>query len=222
MMSPLFAKLMPDIIGGMEIEGIQITIPEPTAVDAYTQFFKNLTEIGMIVVLLVFGGTVSSELEKGTLINILAKGLQRSTVLLSKYSAAVMLWTVGYALSAVTAYGYTSYLFGNAAIDNLVFSVFCLWVFGCFVLALIFISSTIASGNFGGLILSAAALVIMIALGVIPGTDKYNPITLASKNMAILTGSQDIKELYVTLLITGILILLCMILSISLFKKKRL
>jgi ABC-2 type transport system permease protein len=39
MMSPLFAKLMPDIIGGMEIEGIQITIPEPTAVDAYTQFF---------------------------------------------------------------------------------------------------------------------------------------------------------------------------------------
>jgi ABC-2 type transport system permease protein len=151
MTSPLLAKLTPEIISSMNMNGVKITIPEVNAVDAYGQFFKNLTQMGILILLLVFGGTVSNELMKGTLVNILAKGLPRHTVLLSKYTAAVLLWSVGFLISAVTCYGYTVYLFQNAAVDNLIFSFFCLWIFGLFVIALIFLSSAITTGSFGGL-----------------------------------------------------------------------
>ena len=60
MMSPLLAKLLPDILSGMELQGMTINIPEPTAMDAYSQFFKNTTQMGVIVILLVFGGIISN------------------------------------------------------------------------------------------------------------------------------------------------------------------
>jgi len=222
MMSPLLAKLMPEIISGMDIEGMQIVIPDATVLDAYGQFFKNLNQMGIMVLLLVFGGSLSNELMRGTLINVLAKGLPRHTVILSKYTAAVSLWTAGYLVAVATNYGYTAYLFEVTIVKNVVFSLFCLWLFGCFVLALIFLSSTLTSGNFGGLILSAIAIIIMLLINMIPKAERYNPITLVSKNMAILTGEQGVGGLLLAVWITCILIIGSIAVSIYIFGKKRL
>lgn len=223
MMSPLTAKLLPEIFAGMNMNGIQISITETTVFDAYGQFFKNFTQMGILVVLLVFGGILTNELVKGTLINILAKGLPRHTVILSKYTASVLLWTVGFVVAALTNYGYTEYLFEDTAVKNLLFSLFCLWLFGCFILALIMLSGTIAAGNFGGLILSAVALVAMLMVGsIFPDTEQYNPITLASKNVALLSGAQEVKDLLITVVITCILTVVCIVLSVLIFRKKRL
>jgi ABC-2 type transport system permease protein len=222
MMSPLLAKLMPEIFAGMKIEGMEIVIPEPTVLDAYSQFFKNLTQMGILVLLLVFGGTLSNELMKGTLINILAKGLPRHTVILAKYFASVALWTTGYLLSVLTTYGYTEYLFEDTTVQNLGFSIFCLWLFGCFILALIFLSSTLTTGSFGGLILSGAAIVIMLLINIFPKAERFNPITLASKNVALLTGAQEFKDLMLTVGVTALLIVASLVASIVQFRKKRL
>lgn len=222
MMSPLMAKVLPDILSGMEIEGIKLIIPTPTVMDAYMQFFKNITQMGVVVILLVFGGMLSNELAKGTLINILAKGLPRHTVILSKYFAAITLWTVSYLLSALTCYGYTAYLFETANVKNLVFSLLCLWLFGCFVIALILLSSTITGGNFGGLILSAAFLILMLMINIFPKAEKFNPVTLASKNTALINGSQEVSGLLLTVWITCALTAACLIISLLIFRKKRL
>lgn len=222
MMSPLLAKLMPDIFAGIEMQGVQIIMPEPTVLDAYSQFFKNLTQMGILVLLLVFGGILSNELTKGTLINVLAKGLSRNTVILSKYVAAVLLWTLAYGMAAIVNYGYTAYLFSQSSVNNLGFSMLCLWLFGCFILALILLSSTIASGNFGGLILSAISIVIMLLMNIFPNLERYNPITLASKNVALLSGAAATEELLHAAIITCGLITVSILLSIILFNRKKL
>lgn len=222
MLSPLTAKLLPDILSGIEMQGMVITIPEPTQLDAYGQFFKNLSQIGILVLLLVFGGTLTNELVKGTLVNILAKGLSRTTVILSKFTAAVLLWTIGYLLAALTAYGYTEYLFPDSWVSNLTFAMFCLWIFGLFILALILLSSTLIPINFGGLILSGVTIVAMLLLDIYPKTHFYNPITLASDQGALLSGATKVKDLYITIIITVIFTLGCLIGSTILFRKKKL
>ena len=222
MMSPLMAKLMPEILSSMNMEGMVIQIPQPTVFDAYTQFFKNFTQMGVLVILLIFGGTLSGELSRGTLVNILAKGLPRRTVLLSKYVSAVIIWTVAYALAFATDYGYTIYLFPDADVKNLFFSLFCLWIFVCLVISLIMLSSTIAPGSFGGLILSAVSLVVMLMISILPKAEKYNPITLASVNVAVLEGAKPLSELTLTVGITIILIVVCLLASILIFEKKKL
>ena len=93
MLSPLMAKLMPEILSQMPMDGITITIPDPTAIDSYSQFFKNLTQMGLIVLVLLFSGTLTTELSKGTLINVLTKGVTRYAVILAKYTVALVLWS---------------------------------------------------------------------------------------------------------------------------------
>jgi ABC-2 type transport system permease protein len=222
MMSPLLAKLMPEILGSMEMQGIKIVLPEPTAIDAYAQFFKNFTQMGILILLLVFGGTLSNELSRGTLINILAKGMSRNNVLLSKYIAAVFLWSFGYAMAAGVTIGYTSYLFGDARVNHLFLALFCLWLFGCLVLALIILSSAVTSGSFGGLILTAIVIVLMLLLGSFPAVARFNPITLASENMKLITGAANADFLITPILVSVVLTLSSLAAAMIIFSKKRL
>lgn len=222
MMSPLLAKMMPDIFSQMSVQGISITIPEPTVLDAYGQFFKNMSQMGLIVMLLVFSGMLTQELTRGTLVILLAKGLSRNAVIVSKYLAAMILWTLSYALAAVTDYGYTIFLFGRFSMPHLLFSLFCLWLFGAFLLGVLLLASTITSGNYGGLLLTAAVLGIMLVANVFPRIQSWNPVALASDNGALLTNEKTIGDMSVTVGITLALIALCLTLSLMMFRKKKL
>ncbi|WP_222860725.1 hypothetical protein [Paenibacillus antibioticophila] len=84
MLSPLTAKLMPELLSSFLPEGMTLTIAEPTALDAWIQFFKNTSQMGLILIVILFSGILGTELTRGTLINMLTKGLSRHAVILSK------------------------------------------------------------------------------------------------------------------------------------------
>lgn len=222
MMSPLFAKITPEILANLPMQGVTITVPEPTVLDAWAQFFKNMSQMGLIVLLLIFGRTLSQEISKGTLVIPLSKGLSRQAVIGAKYLASVVTWTVGYVLAALTSCGYTLYLFGRFAEPNLLFALFCLWLFGVFLLAILLLASTIAPGSYGGLLITAAILGILLILNVFPMIQRWNPITLAAQNDLLLknaAAAEDIASAVWTALAST---LVCLGLSAALFQKKKL
>lgn len=222
MMSPLLAKIMPDIFASMSIQGMTINIPAPTYLDAYAQFFKNVTQMGVIVLLLVFSGSMSHDLSKGTLTGILAKGLSRSSVVLSKYTASLTLWTLSLALSAGVSYGYTLYLFGSHTAANLILSLLCLWLFGAFLLAVTILTGTLFKGGYSGLLATAAVLALLLILGSLPGSSVWNPVTLVSFNTGLLDGSVSpgyvMSSFWITLCVSALFIAL----SVFSFRRKQL
>jgi ABC-2 type transport system permease protein len=222
MMSPLLAKMLPDIMSGMKMQGLTLSIPPTSALDAYGQFFKNIGQMGLVILLLIFSGLLSQDITKGTLIVLLAKGLPRHTVILSKFISALTLWTVGYALAAVTAYGYTVYLFGNTVVLNLFYALFCLWFFGVFVIALLLLASTVAQGNYGGLLLTAGVLIVLLILNSFPAVQKWNPVSLAANNTSLLSSQTDAHGMAITVWVSLGLIAAFLISAVSIFNKKRL
>ncbi|MDF2821394.1 MAG: transporter permease [Clostridiales bacterium] len=220
MMSPLMAKLMPEIFSKLATEGMIITIPEPTAIDSYTQFFKNLTQMGLVVLVLVFSGILSTEYSKGTLINVLTKGLSRHAVILAKYTVYLGLWTVSLAVSFLTAYGYTEYLFKQDGIVNLLFSVFCLWIFGAFLLSIFLFTATLIKSNYGSMLLTVMVIGLLFIMNIIPMLQKYNPVALISNNVIMLTSPYDLSNIYVSMIITGIFTIGFLCSSLLVFKKK--
>jgi len=222
MMSPLTAKLLPDIFSNMTVEGMQIILPTPTYLDAYTQFFKNTSQMGILILLLIFSGMTVQEVSRGTLINILSKGLPRRSVVLAKYTSSVFVWSVTYAVAALTNYGYTVLLFGKHANGNLLFSLFCLWLFGAFVLAVILLAGTLINGNYGGLLVTAAILGGLLILKSLPKISKFNPMNLASNNVALLTNAVKASDETAAVLITGFLIFACLSVTLILFDRKKL
>ncbi|MGF7143848.1 ABC-2 type transport system permease protein [Anaerotaenia torta] len=220
--NPLMAKLLPDILGSLMTDGITMTLPEATAFDAWTQFFKNATQMGLIVMVILFSPVLSSELSKGTLINMLTKGLSRTAVILSKYTGMVLIWTASIALCFGLTYGYTVYLFPAGETVNLLFSVFCLWLFGVFLLAILLFCAALTKSNYGCLLGTGAAVVVCMLVNIIPVAHRYNPISLATDNLGLITNSIEVSSLYCSVLISGLLLLLFTVLSILIFRKKQL
>lgn len=220
--NPLMAKLLPEILGSLMTDSITMTLPEATAFDAWTQFFKNATQMGLIVMVILFSPVLSSELSKGTLINMLTKGLSRTAVILSKYTCMVLVWTISIALCFGLTYGYTVYLFPAGETANLLFSTFCLWLFGVFLLAVLLLSATLTKSNYGCLLITGAAAVVCMLVNIIPAAHRYNPISLATDNLELITNSIEVSSLYCTILISFLLSLLFVVLSVLIFRKKQL
>jgi len=221
-MNPLTAKITPDLLTALMPEGMSVTLTEPTAFDSWTQFFKNVSQMGLIVMVIVFSGILGTELSKGTLINMLTKGLSRSAVILSKYTCMAMIWTMSIIISFFVTWGYTVYLFPSGEIVNLLFSVFCLWVFGMFLLALLLFAATLTKNNYGCLLITGAGVVACMLCNIIPAAHKYNPLSLATDNMSLITNTVEASSLYCTIWIAGILSLIFIASSILIFRKKQL
>ncbi len=222
MMSPLLAKITPDIFNSIDIEGVTLTLPEPTYMDAYAQMFKNVTQMGIIVLLLVFAGGMSQELSKGTLVNVLAKGLPRTAVVLSKFTASLTLWTISLALCAAVHYGYTLYLFGAHPTMHLLFSLLCLWLFGALLLAVIVLTGTLLKGGYSGLLATAVVLGVLLLLGMLPGSSHWNPVTLASVGTGLLDGSLKTADILGAFWVSAGAVVLCLAGAVLIFRKKQL
>lgn len=222
MMSPLTAKILPQILSQFMPEGITITLPEPSAIDSWGQFFKNISQMGLILMVIVFSGVLSTELSRGTLINILTKGLSRSTVILSKYTGMAVIWTTSLVLAFLVGWGYTAYLFPGSRIVNLLFSVFCLWLFGMFLLAVLLFASTLIKNNYGCMVITGAIVVVLTICNIVPELKKINPYSLVVENVSLLTNITKVQDLVYSVLATGICIAALVAFSVLVFRKRQL
>lgn len=221
-MNPLVAKLTPELIPKLMPEGINITMPEPSSLDSWSQFFKNIQQMGLIVTMLVFSGSLPNEVAKGTLINLLTKGLSRRAVIFAKYAAMAAIWTLSMAISLVVTWTYTIYFFPDGKAQHVLLAAFWLWTFGAFLLAVMLCAATLVVSSYGSLLISGAAVVTLMILNVIPAVQKYNPLSLAGRNMDLVTGNIGPASLVPALIITLVAIPLLILFSAQNFAKKQL
>ena len=188
-MSPLTAKLLPDIFNGTEISGILFNMPEPTAFDSWTQFFSNVSQIGVLTYVIVFCGITANELGKGTLVNILSKGMRRSVVIAAKFSAAACVFTVCYWLSFLTSYLYTAYFFGTSGLNGAFLAFAGPWAYGGMLISLMILGGVLTKNFYGSLFTVGGSVIVMSLLNIAPAINKFNPISLSGGTLAILNGS---------------------------------
>lgn len=111
--SPLIAKFIPDILPSlMKGQNIIIHIPAATWQDAIAQFVKNLSQMGLIVIILLSMGTVAKEKENGTASFLLVKPVSRNLFILCKFSAQFLVLFVSMLVGFLAMVFYTKVFFG--------------------------------------------------------------------------------------------------------------
>lgn len=221
MMNPVTAKLTPEILVKFMPEGMKATIPEPTALDSWMQFFKNIPQMGLIVLVIVFSGIMANEFNRGTLINMLTKGLSRSVVILSKFTMATAVWTISYVLCFGVSYIYTDYFWKVDNVTTVLFAVFCLWLFGILLIAAELLGSVLFNSSYGCLLVTGGFIVILFLINIVPKLQKYNPIGLASKNIALITGEMSVSDFAIPITICCIIVIGFVTSTIAIFNKKQ-
>jgi ABC-2 type transport system permease protein len=230
MISPLTARFMPEIMKmafesdptvTADIAAIFTNLPPPTAIDSWGQFYSNIGQMGLMALVIIFSGMLSSELSRGTLTIILTKGISRTSILLSKATSAALIWTVSLALSFGVCYGYTAHLFEQSP-PNILLAVFTMWVFGLFLIALTTLFAALTTRSYICMVLVGAVVVVLNIINIFPLIARYNPASLAEVNMELINQSRMVDEIYPMLAITGICTIALMISAVLVFNKRKL
>lgn len=218
---PITAKYMPELMENFLPEGMVLTLETPKAIDSWMQFFKNVPQIGIIIVVIVFGGMMASEWSKGTLILVLTKGLPRRNVILAKFITAVSMWTAAYWLCFGISYGYTRY-FWDEQTPRLGAAVAFVWVFGVMLIAVTLLGGVIFKGSYMALLFTGFLVVLLLLLNIFPAVQEYNPVMLFTSGMELLEGTKKLGDFTVPSVITAAAAIASLIGSIVIFDKKQL
>lgn len=222
LLSPLTAKFTPQILKSLGgIDPTALGMANPTAVDSWIQFFKNVSGIGLVVLAIVFSGLMANEFSKGAFIIMLTKGLHRSSVIFSKFAVSVMIWTISYVVSLAITWAYTAYYFDKVELNNAFLSFFALWLYGVLVISLLILGGVLFKTVYGSLLVSGGMAIILSLCNIIPKVETYNPATLVSINMALLTAKKAASDITPAVVICFCLIIITLLLSVLIFNKKQ-
>lgn len=221
LISPLTAKLTPMILQSIATGNIDINVAPPSEIDSWTQFFKNISQIGMFGLSIILSTQMANEFQKGTLINLLSKGLPRYQVVLSKIFYNFILWFIAYFCSFILTYFYTKYFFGiSFPIRNILMAALLPFIFGLFLISLEILAGVISGNVIGTLILTTVGIVIQLILSIRDEIVKYMPIALIGKPVNLIKGI-GYDDYYVPIITGSILLILCIVISIAIINKKQ-
>ncbi|MHB8274764.1 MAG: ATP-binding cassette domain-containing protein [Dermatophilaceae bacterium] len=186
---PVLAKLTPQLLGalgGDQLKGL--VLPTPTYHDAYGQWIKNLSQLALLVLLIVYGSIVSSERKSGTAVLVLTKPVSRTAFIMAKAVVHSAFLAVLVIAGTLVTWGITAAIFGQAP-GSALWSASLVWlVFGVLFIALMTLLSVLIGSSAGaaGVGIGAYALVSIAATWKPLGTN--SPAALATLPSSLVAG----------------------------------
>lgn len=188
---PVTAKYTRDIIasvGGSQMAEVAKAIPTPTYVDAYAQWIKNLSQIALFAIIIIYGGLVSSESKSGTAILVLTKPVSRAAFVVAKalvHSAFLALTVLA---GTLITWGGTALMFGSAPAGQLFAAAGSWLVFGVFFVAVMTLLSVLVDSQAGAAGIGLGVFTLVSVSAIWEPLAKYSPAALAGQPAAIAAG----------------------------------
>ncbi len=186
-LNPLTALLMPKLLQSAEIPGMTVGEITVTALDAWTQFAKNMPT-AMIVFLISVSGIYTAEYTKGTLIPLLTKGLSRSAAVLAKCTVMLAAWSAGFWLCFLVTWFYSGWYWDNSAVREILFAAFCRWLFGVLMIACTVFFSSFAASAAQVILGTGSVYIAMTLIGMYDKANSYLPVHLCD-SLPLYTGA---------------------------------
>lgn len=223
-MNPAMAKLTPWMMEMMSEQlaesGMTVIAVEVNALASWTQFFKNMP-VALVVFLILFSGILTTEYQKGTLINVITKGMKRWKIFLSKMSVMTVAWTLGCLLAYGITFGYNAFFWDNSVAHNINFAVGSFWLFGLWLIFVLGLASVFCNSAGTVILVVGAAFGISYLLGMFQALKEYVPTSLMD-SASLLTGMRDMDSYLLAVLVTVLLIVVSIIGAVAAFNKKSL
>lgn len=223
-MNPAIAKITPWLVeqfsNATSGAGMLIQTMEISALTSWEQFFKNMP-MGIVIFVLMFSGIVAAELQKGTLINIVTKGMPRWKIMVSKLILLLVLWTGMYFASYIITYVYNDFYWDNDTVNNIFFSVLCLYLFGVWLISLIMLMSALADNSAAVSMGVCGVFLLSYLLGIIPTVQDYLPTKLKGSSSLIYELAKP-ADFTGAIVVVAIWSLADIIMGIFIFNKKNL
>ena len=221
-MNPAIAKLTPWMMEAfsesLKGSGLTVTEAKVDALTSWMQFYKNVP-VALIVFLLMFSGILAVEYQKGTLINMITKGLSRWKIVLSKSVVLLFLWSFGYWMCYGITYVYNAYFWDNSIAKDVGFAAFCVYMLGVWLIALMMLMSTLFSAGSAVAVGTGGVFFVLYLFSMLPDLKEYLPSYLMSAS-GLLSGAGEAGDYTTALLVAAVLAVIQLVVAILVFNRK--
>ena len=204
---------MNELVAGLG--NLELHLPDPTYLDAFMQFFKNMYGLVILIVMMTFMGMVVEEKVRGSVLLVLSKGLSRSSFILCKFGSSVLFFSVGYGISVLVHLSYTSFLFPPYLYDAIWIPLMLFWLYGIFMIALTLLCSTLVKTTTMAAVMSFIAYGLVSISGSIPRIGSSLPGSFQNLGAEMMLGSKGLHAFILPAAVTFGLI--CMIVFSTVF-----
>ncbi|SCZ78902.1 ABC transporter permease [Pseudobutyrivibrio xylanivorans] len=220
-MSPIGTKYLGEIMSMLLPEGYEIKVRQASEVEAYFQFFKNISQLGMVVFIVVSSGLMADEFEKKTIVCLLTKGVSRSKIIISKFIAGALELLFCYITAVIIFRYYTGVFWSNQVeIATLLYSNLIVFEYGLLILGLNIFLGT----KFGTKLATVTSCIfiniLQILMSIHPTIAKYLPVSLLSNCVYIVEQKKTVSDTVVAVVISMLITILLLVISIKAFKEK--
>ncbi len=190
-LSPLTARYLNEILDLALGDQLPMILPEPTAAMALEQLQKNMGQLGALAAIALAMGSVSGELDRGTVAMVLAQPVGRPAFLAAKLLAIAIVLGIATLLACVVAWVYTAILFEPLPIGGWLAMAALSWLSLVAWASLTFLASAVTGSTMAAAGLGFVALVGIGLLAISPALDRFLPtgLTVPAIELAAGTGA---------------------------------
>jgi ABC-2 type transport system permease protein len=187
---PALARFTPQIVGALaanQFGGFQI--PTPTYLDAYAQWVKNLAQIVLFALIIIYGGLVSGESKSGTAILVLTKPVSRSAFVVVKAAVHALFFAVLLLGGTLVTWGLTALTFGSAPGSALWSSSLVSLVLGELFIAVMTLLSVLIGSSAGAAGAGLGAYALLSIAGIWKPLARFSPAGLGADASSLAVGT---------------------------------
>jgi ABC-2 type transport system permease protein len=220
--SPLSAKYLNDLLKfALEGSGIVMAFGEPTVFDSYSQYFGNIYEIYLYVIIFIAVGMFVRDKTKGLLPLVLSKPISRTKYIISKFVSLGTLILVSLFIGYLVFGYYTFFLFDEVDMLGLFYGTLLYFVYIIYILSLSMFASTHSKSYILAVVITFGGMMLFGLLALFNvGVFKFLPGLIITNIMELLTDSFVISDIIWNVVVTLIISAIFMTLSILRFKKQ--
>jgi ABC-2 type transport system permease protein len=185
---PVLTYYLPEIVKSAG-NGVQITVPEPTAAGGIAGFANNVAQLGTLVVVVVAAATLSIDAHPGLAAFYRTRVHRPTFLVLPRYAIVTAASVATLALGTLGAWYETTILLGSVSFGALMggLALEALWI--CFVTSIVAAFTSAIRGVLGVVGASIALLLGLALLGNLPSVSSWLPTRLAASGADIVQRS---------------------------------
>ncbi|UCZ52519.1 ABC transporter permease [Bacillus shivajii] len=222
-MQPVTSYFLPDILenfGGLP-DGAVINIPLPTGPQVLAETLGQFSQIGLLVLVLAFMGTVASERNNGSIIMVLVKPVSYVSYLTAKWAHMTLLalssFIVGFGLSVY----YTFLLIEPVAASDVIkgMLIYSLWIL--FIVTLVLCLSALLKSTAATAFISIGVTIVLNLLSsFVPDLMRWSPGMLMDHTQLMFHTGGVGEFFLLSILVTVLIIITMMTFTCYVFQRK--
>jgi ABC-2 type transport system permease protein len=194
LLGPVMAKYMQDIVRRFQ-SSVTITVPDPTAKDGIANYISQVSQTGLVVVVVIAAGALTFDGRRGLAIFLRTRADSVWHLVIPRFAVAAAAAVAAYALGTLAAWYETVLLLGPLPWAAMVAGLLCGSTYLMFAVAAVAAAASFARTTLATVGIALGGLLVLPVAGLLEPIHRWLPSTLVTAPVGLLTGTHLIEFL---------------------------